>query len=158
MDADLNQPEYDIFIKFIILYVSFNGYTFAKYGSSDNNQINKFSEDSTHIAIYNSLNENSEFNTFYNYVNNGNRAQKNCGGVRSCKYDKLYKFNSANKSLHDYMKAIYAVRCNLFHGSKDLDVDNDKLIVTSAYTSFKVFIEKLAQSHDAIETVPCLNS
>ncbi len=39
------------------------------------------------------------------------------------------------------LKTIYRVRCNLFHGEKTLDSENDRVIVQGAYDVLALFIE-----------------
>lgn len=134
--------EYAIFIKFIVLYMSFNSYTYKTYKGADRVQIKKFCNEPKHISIYNDLSENNDFNSLFTYINSSDRKE-NKGKIISLKDSSVREFNNYNKTLNDYMCAIYQVRCNLFHGGKNFDVEAEKLIVQHAYNSFKIFVEKL---------------
>lgn len=143
-----SDSEYDVFAKFIILWMSFNGYTKEKYKTKDGKykydrlQLNDFiAENDNANQIYSNLinDNNDELLLFFNYVKN-----KPChaNGVYNYLKNTLTTYDNIN-SFEQYIRAIYQIRCNLVHCSKDLTNEHDQSLVKKAFDSFKLFLEKL---------------
>lgn len=140
--------KYEIFAKFIILWMSFNGYTKEKYKTKTNKynpdrvQLDDFiAKDDKAKAIYNDLvgNDSSELLSFFHYIQDKPEHKK---GIYNYRNDKLSHYDDFS-SFEQYINAIYQIRCNLVHCSKDLTNEHDKLLVQRAFDSFRLFLEKL---------------
>ncbi len=143
-----SNSKYDIFAKFIIVWISFNGYTKEKYKTkngkykNDRNQLNDFiNENSKAKNSYTNLIEDRSGNlfSFFDYVQN--KPYHKCG-IYNYRNDQLVPYDDFS-SFEQYINAIYQIRCNLVHCSKDLTNEHDKLLVQIALDSFKSFLEKL---------------
>lgn len=144
--------KYEIFAKFIILWMSFNGYTKEKYKTktrnykTDRDQLNDFiANHDTAKAIYSALvKKNSpELLSFFHYVQDKPEHKK---GIYNYLYDKLVSYDNKN-SFEQFINAIYQIRCNLVHCSKDLTDEHDQQLITQAFGVFKLFLKQLEESH-----------
>lgn len=139
---------YEIFAKFIILWMSFNGYTKEKYKTktnkykTDRDQLNDFiASHDTAKAIYSDLvkNNSHELLSFFHYIQEKPEHKK---GIYNYRDGKLVSYDDKN-SFKQYINAIYQIRCNLVHCSKDLTSEHDRFLVTKAFISFMTFLKKL---------------
>lgn len=147
--------EKEYFNKFICLWISFNCFFVAKfYEQASRVSKNKEPSEKDYLSIIGKeyasnftqvLNEQKIlFDNFKQVIDKKNW----CPGMvidmrpyhrnnkKGKAYSEIYSFN-------DYMDCIYQIRCNLFHGNKCPDNDNDLNLVKSAYTSLKTLIKKI---------------
>lgn len=61
-------------------------------------------------------------------------------------YKKIY-FNQEKNSCEDFFKVIYQIRCNLFHGDKDVSDKGNKKLVYWAYKYLNIFWKKFLEKN-----------
>ena len=75
--------------------------------------------------------------------NNSELTKRQILDMRAGKPSKLYKLEDIkNGNIVSIFLMIYQIRCNLFHGGKELYCDRDKNLVNDANCILKQFLEK----------------
>jgi hypothetical protein len=126
------------FDRFISLWISFNAYyAYKDLEKSEQQQLKKFQK--KHKAEFNSVCNYSEFSEFKRYIDTKTR---NTGFIQDLRYGKdtdreirNRKYYSIVTNFEQYIGCVYQVRCNLFHGGKNLEDGQDEEIVKLAYKS-----------------------
>ena len=116
--------------RFISLWIAFNGWMSSKFGedTKDGNKIQ-------------SVKKMQDFKEVFNHLREGNLAFKECldklEGISVVNMqfrnnrEQVYRYDGTFESLID---VIYRVRCNLFHGRKNIDEDKKDIeLVSLAY-------------------------
>ena len=117
-------------LKFIFLWLKINEYCNKKYGSdkSDTKKINKLSDENILKEKYATLKDDF-LEKFASQEKNG--IQRTF--VIDMRYPNIeseYKyFTQEHDNLHDFLKIIYQIRCNLFHGEKEPSDENIELVL-----------------------------
>lgn len=125
-----NMESEDIY-KFLCYYISFN----RLYG--------KFYTGSERIAINKLISECVENNNKFELIKikpYGEFYRKKVIDVRNRKCNYTVE-KIRNNDLTTIFIAIYQVRCNLFHGSKEIDVERDKELIKESNKILKEFLE-----------------
>ena len=131
----------DIGDRFLCLWIAFNGWMRGKYGEE--------CRDSEHLT---KTKQNDEFKDTFNILKDASPSFSNRlneledYSVMNMKFpdrpDKMSKYDGSFESL---IEVIYNVRCNLFHGRKNLE-NNSKdyeLVILSYYILRQLFNEYL---------------
>lgn len=132
------------FFKFAMVWMSFNSYCSLRYKhiKGELNQITEFIKDNK--EIYWEL-ENDGFKNVLldDFKNTGwlfsQSGKRDCVADARENSDKKYFFNEANHSCEDFFKIVYQIRCNFFHGNKDVSDDGNKKIIQWAYKYLNIF-------------------
>jgi hypothetical protein len=126
----------NIFFRFIAAWIAFNGIYSTRYDDqpNDSRKIEKFSYEPEMFERHKTLLANDKkYLQAVEYI-----ASK---GVIDSKYpDDPYKIEKF-ENLGQVMRCIYQIRCNLFHGEKELENPRDKGLVEAAYTIVSMLIE-----------------
>lgn len=138
-----------IFIKFMLLWMAYNEY----YNNIPNTSI----YDSDKAC---SIKDNQLFSSKYETIKDDAllefKAIEPFSGVKerrcvvNCKYNQINHkrnayFHAQKDSFEDFLRAIYQIRCNLFHGNKTPYSSIDKKLVSWAY---KFLLEILSQDQN----------
>lgn len=124
----LEESDFDLFIKFISLWVTFNAIyeLTCSSVSGDKNKVSAFSElpeaQSTHIELMSSA----------VYKQAVDILAEN-GILKLPSRNSRQEINDIN-NLKEVMLCVYQVRCNLFHGGKTPEDARDLEVVGAAYT------------------------
>jgi len=134
------------FLKFAILWLSFNAYLNERNSGieRDFDKVENFSNGTSAIIQFEETFDIKKLiNEFKATRSDGREFVEN---VRTKKTAYRKYFNSENNTFLDYMKVIYQIRCNFFHGDK-IPLDNDdKKLVQWAYSSFFEYWSKYIEN------------
>jgi len=152
---------YNIFDRFISLWVSFNCYFVAEHYTelshryrnepSERNYIDFIASAKTYSDIYMNLIINQDFLVDVNKIlylletithYKGKVANMQPGKADKEQYAK--EFTDKN-NFSQFMNVVYQVRCNLFHGNKSPHNDADVQLVEVFYKAFSKFCEEIYQ-------------
>lgn len=121
---------------FIYAWISFNAlYYSTTKETSDEKSLEEFSQKPKVLEVWGKLKWDE---TFFNYIKN--RPNEGIMDLKD-RDNSIIKWIDMN-DLAQYLKIIYQIRNNLFHGWKKWD-DSDKYLIQKANESFLVFLEKL---------------
>lgn len=123
------------FILVICLWIAFNAYLKYEYGDdhSDKQLLDRFKADLRECEGFKNIQANNEFEE--GDPLNG----KTVIDMRDCN-----RKVTVSESIESHIEFIYMVRCNLFHGRKDLSENKrDEEFVQLAYEWLLPFFEKL---------------
>lgn len=134
----------DNFDRFIALWIAFNGWTNIETNKTDDSKWIKEVSKSGGVLGENYrrlLEDNSNFKPKV-------KALKEAAPV----YDMRY-LNDSNKAkeisnienLGEVLEVIYQIRCNLFHGAKDLEDERDHDLVKLAYDILTELFKKIVE-------------
>jgi hypothetical protein len=148
------------FLKFVVLWISFNAYLNKKYSEilncngehlGDCSKIEKFAKESFGEKLYNQLLENDEFGMLledFKITNASGREFVEDMNSTIIPKERVC-FSENNKSFKDFILVLYQIRCNFLHGEKLPYDQNDQKLVDWAYeylmTFWKNYIEKYPQ-------------
>jgi hypothetical protein len=126
------------FDKFISLWISFNAYYAHKdLEKTEQKQLQEFLQN--HAAEFNGACNQVEFSDFKCHIDTKSR---NKGYIQDLRYEKNTdreirnrKYYSTVTNFEQYIDCVYQVRCNLFHGGKNLEDGQDEEIVKLAFKS-----------------------
>ncbi len=134
--------------KFISLWIAFNSWLKHKYGESKNDN-----------ELLNEVIQNSDFEKAYKELEIHNiQFKRYLDELAAFSVINMKHYQDRGKDL-DYdgsfsslMRTIYQIRCNLFHGRKDIEVDkNDQKLVELALKilllMFKEYLNKYAPDY-----------
>ncbi|APV43736.1 hypothetical protein Dform_00377 [Dehalogenimonas formicexedens] len=125
--------------RFINLWIAFNGWMKGLFGenSTDATLITKTKTYAQLEAGFQRLKENADFNRYLISI------QKS--PIIDMRNDnKIVTFDG---NFTTYIDAIYQIRCNLFHGRKDVERDErDKELVSCAYNTLRPLFESVLHS------------
>ena len=134
-----------VYFQFIVLWISFNTFYSAKFKKGrDSDKVKEFYNDSSAQTVYSSLFEIgsqermgiiSEF------------KETNASLDRDVVFDmrfprskeKAKKFVSENSNINNFFDVVYQIRCNLFHGGKEVNDGCDEKLVAWAYKYLDMF-------------------
>jgi len=131
------------YFKFAMVWMSFNSYYASRYNRTKGelNQIIKFAKDNK--SLYSSLNDNGFSNILMEFKNTGwlfnEPGDRNCVADMRIGSNKKMYFKEHNQSCKDFFKVVYQIRCNLFHGSKEVSDDGNKKLIKWAYKYLNIF-------------------
>ena len=143
--SDKQNDNYDNFDKFIALWIAFNGWANIETKKTRESEWRAEVSKSGGVLGKNYkilLNDDSNFKLNV-------EALKSASPVYDMRYpndsNKAKKINDIN-DLREVLDVIYQIRCNLFHGAKDIEIDRDNKLVKLAYDilteSFKKVVEE----------------
>lgn len=133
------------FDRFISLWISFNAFYAAEHlRESERQQLNNINNDYKNFFVELTRSNPKYFQDFKTYIET---KTKNAGFIQDLRFpigQEKHKRRYANLgSLCEYLDCVYQVRCNLFHGGKNLEDGQDQEIVSRAYSSLAVFLERI---------------
>lgn len=137
----------DVGDRFICLWVAFNSWLHGKFGETEKDYelINKVSN----LQEFNKTFENQK-NTnlvFKEYLTKLEKLEiEDMRFFTRSENDRSYK--KYNGDFDSYIRVIYQIRCNLFHGRKDSNLKLDMDIIEVAYNSLLIVFKKYLQEHD----------
>ncbi|MCX6745657.1 MAG: hypothetical protein NTX00_01405 [Candidatus Parcubacteria bacterium] len=143
------------FDKFIYLWISFNAFyvginSDAPY-KSEKELINKIIEEYKQLFFNLVQDMPVSFRNFQKYIEG---KIENRGFIQDLRFsisEESHKKRYNNlKALCEFLKCVYQVRCNLFHGGKLLEDGQNETIVRLAYESLIVFLEKIYKKYNII--------
>jgi hypothetical protein len=140
------------FDKFIALWISFNSFYACEHLDDSEARQLQILED-TYKNIFKSVVDANEkfFADFKNYIDT---KPVNSGFIQDLRYSVNKEKNKKRyynlTSFCEYLGCIYQVRCNLFHGGKNLEDGQDQNIVRYSYATLLVFLEELYK----VEEIP----
>lgn len=134
--------EFNEFDKFIALWIAFNA-----WGSHETNiEID--------AQMIKQLQTNSKMIKSYEKSKENKRFLKNLSDLASEKIPDHRKnkmvYLDSEKSLGSVLDVIYLIRCNLFHGRKDPNIDEDTRLVRTARIILSIMFDQLKASNDFI--------
>ena len=140
------------FDKFIALWVSFNSFYACEHLHDSEAKQLKMLEDMYKDIFSRVVATNKKaFADFKNYIDT---KPKNSGFIQDLRYPvskEKYKKRYYNlTSFCEYLGCVYQVRCNLFHGGKDLEDGQDENIVQHSYITLQIFLEALYKAEGII--------
>lgn len=151
-----SQSEDDIFNQFIALWISFNAFFIAKFKNEFTNSrfpaeyefLNKVKDDSSLKDLYQSLDKDSNFNDFLDFLENGNddvgtHFPKKVADMRFESNESKAKEFSNIDDFSQFIDVIYKIRCNLFHGNKSDSNPADKFLVEYAYKILEPYLKEV---------------
>ncbi len=139
--------------KFMYLWVSFNA--FYKAYSTGNSQSyiaflsrqkNKNNSDRNQIeyikVIFTSfvIQDQKEIKEFYRFLQNRLDSMKS--GIIRLENNTLKKYSDI-KSVDEFLEVIYTIRNNLFHGSKNPEIENDKQVLEKSSKALQNFLSTI---------------
>lgn len=112
---------FTIFDQFISLWVAFNSWgTFVTKQSKDRDMINTIKNNKVLVDRYDSLIKDDQFKNDISRL-----AKYGILDMRPGYEDRLTQIQDQN-DFGQVLDAIYQVRCNLFHGQKDIMIPHDR--------------------------------
>jgi hypothetical protein len=143
-----SKDEENSFDRFISLWISFNAFYAAEHLlESENQQITNIKNEYKRLFAELTSDSPESFEAFKDYIET---KPQNTGFIQDLRYqvdkEKHKKRYQSIGSLCEYLDCVYQVRCNLFHGGKNLEDGQDQKIVSRAYDSLLAFLEKVYQS------------
>lgn len=130
------------YFKFAMVWISFNAYYSSKYTERwERDRVSHFANDN--ISIYNNLLRNGFINiirefkdTGWLYGQSGERDR-----VKDMKpgSEDEYFLDEEHQSCEDFFQVLYQIRCNFFHGDKDVSDEGNKELVMWAYKYLSIF-------------------
>lgn len=135
----------DVFDRFISLWIAFNAYYAGNnLSESEYKQLDLF-QSANKVLFYSIVEENlTEFEKFKKYIET---KPQNTGFIQDLRYpvgdEKNRKRYQNLKSLCEYRDCIYQIRCNLFHGGKDIADAQDQELVKFALSTLSIFLKKV---------------
>lgn len=133
--ADKEEDEY---YKFFTYYLALN-YLY-------NHEFEEVSSEKERLVLFISKTVcNKEFNDFKITIDKKSELIKQqIKDMRSNRNSKIYKLDDVkNGNIVSIFLMIYQIRCNLFHGEKELHSDRDKNLVKEANVILKQFLKKV---------------
>lgn len=150
--TNTQQPN-EIFDQFISLWIAFNAYYAAgkQQASSEYAQLEWVKNDHAELFCTTVKVQADKFKSFKNYIET---KDQNKGFIQDLRYEvneerhkKRYRDLS---SVSEYLECIYQIRCNLFHGGKDLVDAQDKKLVEFAHTTLSIFLKEILKQEEII--------
>lgn len=146
------QTEDNIFNRFISLWIAFNAYYAANDSRASEHEQLRFIRD-IHKTLFLSVTHEhpDEFSAFKEYIET---KKQNRGFIQDLRYDvkeEKHKKQYRNlDSLCEYLDCVYQIRCNLFHGGKDIADAQDEKLVELASNTLIVFFGKFLKEEGII--------
>ncbi len=145
--SDCNEKNVKV-IKFIFLWMKYNEW-YSKFGLGDSEGAQKLSDDKKVRDVYEQM-KNKFLNGGDNITkgfaqipletnSNSNETRK---GLYKNNNNLLCAYNEEVNCLCKYLKVVYKIRCNFFHGSK-YPSETNVLLIVWAYETLKMFLQKL---------------
>lgn len=131
------------YFKFAMVWMSFNSYYASRYSriKRELNQIIEFAKDNK--SFYFSLKDNEFSDILMEFKDTGwlfnEPGDRNCVANMRIGSNKKVYFKEGNQSCEDFFKVVYQIRCNLFHGSKEVSDDGNKKLIKWAYKYLNIF-------------------
>lgn len=149
------QPD-DVFDRFISLWIAFNAYYAVRNPRVPERAQLEWVR-SAHKKLFPSIvrAHNQKFEDFKKYIED---KLNNSGFIKDLRYAEVdkeeYKKRYQNlESLCEYLECVYQIRCNLFHGGKNLVDAQDKKLVELALSTLTVFLEEILKQEGIIKSV-----
>ncbi len=137
MRGDLLPQEQQEVLHFMFTWMQYNSWYSKTYHMKDVLGSVQLSKNKAAQKVYNAL--KNGFVQSFKMI-----PYKDEQGSRLGLYGKekiIARFNSNKNNLYYYLKVVYKIRCNFFHGSKVPSVNNIKLIIWAGQTLDKLLIE-----------------
>lgn len=145
-----SEKELNPFDKFISLWISFNAfYAHRHLQKKEQDQLKEFRIEYGSIFkdIFNNGKLNDAFIAFQAHIHDKPRNPSFIQDLRfeldTDKERKNRKYYHNLNDLNQFIKCVYQVRCNLFHGGKDLKDGQDEIIVNLAFNSLKTLLTQV---------------
>lgn len=134
-----------VFDRFISLWISLNAYYAASnLRASERDQLEQFQNAHKNLFPFVVQANAIEFKNFKEYIET---KHQNTGFIQDLRYkvgDEKHKKRYQNlESLCEYLSCIYQIRCNLFHGGKDIADAQDQRLVELALSTLSIFLKKV---------------
>ena len=146
------QEDKNIFDRFISLWISFNAYySRNNLKLSEHEQLDLFQN--ANKVIFSSVvkADNVEFLKFKEYIATKNQ---NAGFIQNLRYevgDEKNKKRYQNlESLNEYLGCVYQIRCNLFHGGKDVADTQDETLVELALSTLSILLKRVFEKENIL--------
>lgn len=137
--------------KFLLVWMSFNSFYYNHYPQTkekngkevsikEKEKVIMFVKDNS--SLFDELINKEEFkNVLIDFGKTG------CGKIRKTVIVEGYErkevfFWGRNNKCIDFFKVLYQIRCNLIHGGKNLNADENKKLVSWAYKYLNIFWRK----------------
>lgn len=134
----LPQDQQDV-LHFMFTWMKYNNWYSKKYKLNDTQGAIALSKNRIAQEVYKFL--RNDFVHSFKIIPHRS-VQGNSLGLYSDDEEKIIaSFNSNKNNLYYYLKVVYKIRCNFFHGSKVPSVNNIKLIIWAGQTLDKLLIE-----------------
>ncbi|MBU0707324.1 hypothetical protein KKG41_03055 [Patescibacteria group bacterium] len=131
---------------FAMVWMSFNSYYAFHYHKINRelDQIVEFAKDNE--SLYSDLIKNNCTDILMEFKKTGwlfgEPGERDCvADMRINSSRKIY-FNENHQSCEDFFKVVYQIRCNFFHGSKEVSDEGNKKIIQWAYKYLNIFWKK----------------
>lgn len=139
------------YFKFAMVWMSFNSYYSIRYKhiNGELNQITEFIKDNE--LIYSELTHEVSFsNVVLDFENtkylDGSGPRKKVIDMRNGSRKECI-FDSSHNSFENFLKVIYQIRCNFFHGDKILGNEYDKKLIIWAYNYLNILWKKFLENN-----------
>lgn len=146
------QKNDNVFDRFISLWIAFNAfYAGNNLKESEHKQLDLF-QNANKVLFYSIVEKNStEFENFKKYIET---KPQNTGFIQDLIYpvgdEKNMKRYQNLKSLCEYQSCIYQIRCNLFHGGKDIADAQDEKLVKLVLSTLSIFLKKVFEEKNIL--------
>jgi hypothetical protein len=142
--SDKQEDNYDNFDKFIALWIAFNGWANIETNKTKDSELIKEVSKSGGVLGKNYKRLLKDDSNFRSNV----EALKSASPVYDMRYlndsDKAKEISNI-ENLGEVLKVIYQIRCNLFHGAKDLEDTRDNNLVKLAYDILTELFKKIVE-------------
>lgn len=140
----LEEADFDLFIKFISLWVTFNAIyeLTCSSVSGDKNKVSAFSKLTEAQEIHIGLMGSTAYKQAVDIL-----AEN---GILKLPHRSSRQEISDVNNLEEVMLCVYQVRCNLFHGGKTPEDARDAEVVGAAYTIVDTLIEPFIQKINGV--------
>lgn len=130
------------FLRFAILWLSFNAYLNEEYGekiSGDKKKVLEFAKNEQVGNFYEDLLKDPNFNEVVSDFKATKIPERLfVEDMQSRQENNRKLFDDNHKSIKDYLMVIYQIRCNFFHGDKIPYYPDDKRVIEWAYKYFYI--------------------
>ncbi|MDD2745571.1 MAG: HEPN domain-containing protein [Candidatus Gracilibacteria bacterium] len=161
------EQEKDAFDRYIYFWIAFNGYYYAYRldtnsklkndykifldgkSDSENQQIQFVAKEFKETFQKKIADETIDsFDSFFDFQKN-RKHSLGTGGVINLMANETVNYKQKEK-LGQLLKMLYQIRCNLFHGGKCADIENDKKLVKEGSAVLQFFLERVLELNEDV--------
>lgn len=119
--------------------------------ASERDQLEQFQNDNKVTFSSVVKKDNTKFNEFKKYIATKNQ---NTGFIQDLRYEVGEERNKKRyqnlESLCEYLSCVYQIRCNIFHGGKDITDAQDEKLVELVLSTLFIFLKIIFEEKEII--------
>lgn len=139
------------YFRFAMVWMSFNSYYALKYKNirHEKDQVISFAKENT--DLYKKLMGDEFKNILQGFRETGWLFNK--PGERDCVVDmrlnsnNMVYFREGENSCTDFFKVLYQIRCNFFHGNKEVSDSRNEVLIRWSYEYLNIFWKKFLENN-----------